>query len=61
VSWEVFLDAHPDAAAAFGLAGVRWASQLFYTKDALEDWLRAKSRSYARWASSHVPAASSLD
>jgi hypothetical protein len=61
VSWEGFLDAHPDAAAALGRPGVRWGGEVFYTKEALEDWLRPRGRGYARWADSHVDAASTLD
>jgi hypothetical protein len=61
VSWELFLGAHPDAAAALGLAGVHWNGEVFYTKAALASWLRLKGGSYAQWARSHVQLASALD
>jgi hypothetical protein len=52
-SWEPFLDRRPKVVGAYHLRPVMWRSRTYYSADGLARALRARGRSFARWARRH--------
>ena len=48
------------AASALGLGAVKWDRKAFYTRDAMEKWLRSRGLKYRSWAKAHTAAAARL-
>ena len=48
------------AASALGLGSVKWDRKAFYTRDAMEKWLRSRGLKYRSWAKAHTAAAARL-